>query len=104
MGVDRCTHCSGILFDAHEREKLLELGLAAAVDVGDESMGRRYDAVNSIDCPRCKVRMLRMVDVRNSDVHFEQCADCGSSFLDAGELRALGRQSLGDWLRRMLGS
>lgn len=92
--VDRCERCRGLWFDGHERADLLALPGSEAVDEGPNSASRRVLALEQIDCLRCKVRMVRMVDPRHPEVHYEQCADCGGSFLDAGEFRALKKQGL----------
>lgn len=101
--VDRCTHCRGLWFDAGEREKLMALDGSERLDIGTESARARWDPVDTIDCPRCEVRMLRLVDARTPSVHFEQCAECGGSFLDAGEFRALKPKTLRALLRGLLG-
>lgn len=100
--VDRCTACSGLWLDAHERERLLAAGAAAKIDVGDAKLGRQLDQLRSVPCPRCSGRMVSMVDADHPDVHFEQCAACGGSYLDAGELRELSRSNLRTLLTRLV--
>ncbi|MCC6217360.1 MAG: zf-TFIIB domain-containing protein [Polyangiaceae bacterium] len=102
-GVHRCGTCRGLLLDPLARERLLETDGAESLDAGTDSVGKRWDVVDAVVCPRCNVRMVRLVDARGPDVHFEQCADCGSSFLDAGELRRLRRARSGGFWRRLLG-
>lgn len=101
VAVDRCTHCGGIWFDAREKERLLAAHGAEQIDTGDVRIARQLDQLRAIECPRCDARMVRMTDVRKPDVKFEQCAGCGGSFLDAGELRLLEKETLGELLRAL---
>ena len=101
--IDRCTGCGGIWFDANERESLLATANGArAVDTGDPKLGQQMNENDRINCPHCTTQMIRMVDNDRPDIHFEQCAACGGSFLDAGELRELKRVTLSRVLQRLL--
>ena len=101
--VDRCTDCGGIWFDAHERETLLTArGGVRAVDTGDPTVGQRMNERDRISCPRCTTQMVRMVDQDRPDIRYEQCAVCGGSFLDAGELLDLNRMTLSRILQNLL--
>ncbi len=101
--VDRCANCGGIWFDAHEREALLATRSGArAVDTGDRAVGRRMNEQDRIHCPHCTTQMIRMVDNERPDIRYEQCAACGGSFLDAGELRDLRRLTLTGVLGKLL--
>ena len=101
--IDRCTRCQGIWFDARERERLLEAKGSESIDVGDVLKGRELNQLDRIECPRCKTRMVRMVDRDQPHIWFEQCAACGGSFFDAGEFRDLKEQTFGDFFRSLFG-
>jgi Zn-finger nucleic acid-binding protein len=101
--VDRCSRCKGLWLDRGERESLLAAGVTDELDVGTDSLGRRWDAVQDVACPRCHTRCVRMTDAREPDVHFELCPSCGGSFFDAGELRRLEPRGFGARLRHFLG-
>ena len=39
-------------------------------------------------CPQCEfVPLIRMVDVKQPDLHFESCKECYGRYYDAGEFR-----------------
>ncbi len=90
--VDRCSRCRGLWFDRGERERLLESVGAEQLDDGTDALGRRWNPITNVQCPRCRVRTVSLVDPRHPEVGFEQCPDCGGSFLDAGEFRKLRRR------------
>jgi len=98
IDVDRCTGCQGLWFDLLEDERIAKAGEAASVDVGDAAQA--LDSRQRIDCPRCRTRMISMVDVDQPEIHFESCKFCYGRFLDAGEFRRLtddGSQLLARW-------
>src|SRR6266540_2201786 len=61
--VDNCTGCHGIFFDEFEKEQLLKMKGAEAIDFGDPVVSRKFNKVDRIDCLRCGSRMIRMVDL-----------------------------------------
>ena len=85
--VDRCTRCRGLFFDALEPEKLKALAGSERIDDGDSEVGRKWDEVDRIDCPRDSTRMVRLTVPRQYHLHYEQCPVCSGSFFDAGEFR-----------------
>ena len=99
--VDRCTGCEGIWFDAQERQKLAEMDGSEAIDTGDPKVGKEYNKVDDIDCPRCKTRMIRMVDPQQPHIWFESCTVCGGAYFDAGEFTDYKQHTWGDVLKRM---
>jgi len=100
--VDRCTNCRGIWFDMLEKEELKAQEGSEIIDSGDRSVGRKFDKVDRIDCPVCKVPMLRMVDARQPHIHFESCPACYGAFFDAGEFRDFKQESMFDLLRDLV--
>lgn len=97
--VDRCTRCQGLWFDASEREDLLKKRGAESIDTGNADEGREMNRIDRINCPRCHVRMVKMVDARQHHIWYEGCAMCGGSFMDAGEFRDLKAYTVVDFFR-----
>lgn len=89
--VDRCKTCQGIWFDAGERDWLRDYAAAAAIDTGDPSTGRERNEINTYRCPRCNGGMLRRVELKQPQVHYEECTSCRGSYFDAGEFVDLAR-------------
>ena len=100
--IDRCTTCEGLWFDAGEIEALRGKEAAAALDTGSAAVGRKSNALDSYQCPRCSGAMVRVVDARQPHVWFETCSSCKGSFLDAGELRDLATVSLADFFKDLV--
>jgi Zn-finger nucleic acid-binding protein len=97
--VDRCTGCGGLWLDALDERQLLSRKGSESLDTGDASVGASRDAQGKVDCPRCRTRMVRMVDREQPHIWFERCSVCGGTFLDAGELRDLAEHSVADAFR-----
>ena len=97
--VDRCTDCHGLFFDEFEKEQLRKMKGAAALDCGDAKIGREFNQVDCINCPRCGSQMIRMVDVEQPHIWFEHCTVCGGSFFDAGEFRDLTHHTVLDFFK-----
>jgi uncharacterized protein len=100
--VDRCTNCQGIFFDEFEKELLQKMKGADAIDVGDAALGKDFNRVDLIDCPRCGSRMIRMVDLEQHHIWFEHCTVCGGSFFDAGEFRDLAHHTILDFFKDLV--
>ena len=97
--VDRCTCCQGIFFDEFEKAQLQKMKGADAIDIGDAKVGRQFNKVDRINCPRCSSRMIRMVDLDQPHIWFEHCTVCGGSFFDAGEFKDLKHHTILDFFR-----
>lgn len=100
--VDRCEHCNGMWFDAGEIEELSNSAAAAALDTGDEQVGRELNAERHYECPRCYGEMESVSDKRQPHIHFESCTTCHGSFLDAGEFRDLAKLTVGEFFRSIV--
>ena len=103
MTVDRCIGCHGLWFDALELESVVAGRGGRKLDIGDAEVGKQLDSTDRIECPRCRISMIRLVDSRHPEVRYEQCSVCGGAFLDAGELTAIEKRTLGEVLRGFLG-
>jgi len=83
--VDRCRGCKGIWFDMHEQEDLKSMPGSESIDIGDPSVGKKYNRVDRINCPVCEAPMIRMVDRHHPHIWYEACTLCYGVFFDAGE-------------------
>src|SRR5262245_3070792 len=80
--VNRCTDCQGIWFDEFEKDDLLKMKNSERIDIGNAKVGREFDRVDCILCPRCDSRMIRLAALTQPHIHFEHCTVCGGCFLD----------------------
>ena len=87
--VDRCKLCKGLWFDMLEKEDLVSIEGSESIDIGNTALGERYDSLQRVDCPKCHVEMLPMVDKDQTHIHYESCPTCFGTFFDAGEFRDL---------------
>ncbi len=75
--IDRCPHCFGIWADGKERIKLVaHKKLANMIDIGPEEVGKQYDKITDIDCPRCGDRMQHLQHPDQKHIGFEECRRC----------------------------
>ena len=100
--VDRCTKCRGIWFDRLEKEALKRLEGSERVDVGDPKVGKEYNKIGKVKCPRCKTQMISMADAEQPHIRFEVCVICDGSFLDAGEFKDYKEETLLDFFKDLL--
>lgn len=99
VAVDRCTACHGLWFDRSEDEKLRYRRGAEVIDDGDARVGKKNNDVRDAKCPKCSVRMIRMVDAEQPHIWYESCGSCGGVYFDAGEFRDLRSVTIFDKLR-----
>ena len=97
--VDRCTGCKGIWFDLMALETLEALEGSETIDVGNPTVGKKYNEVENIVCPVCHTPMVRMVDLEQPHIWFEKCSGCSGSFFDAGEFRDIKEENLIDFIK-----
>ncbi len=100
--IDRCMGCGGLWFDASEKETLERSESARAIDTGDARAGREWNKTFHVDCPRCSVRMDRVVDRTQFHVEFESCPRCGGTYFDAGEFKDLASLSVMERMRKLV--
>jgi Zn-finger nucleic acid-binding protein len=99
--AERCTGCSGLWLGRRQREELLALPGAEAIDCGPTPSGRTRYKLDRRPCPKCGGgQLVRRPAGEGAAVSHEHCAVCGGSFFDAGEFRKLKEPSL--W-ERVLG-
>lgn len=86
--VDRCITCKGIWFDSLEAEQLKVIQGSESLDIGDPEVGHEFNAVQGdVNCPKCSVTMLRILDIDQHLVWYEKCPQCQGVWLDAGEFK-----------------
>ena len=83
--VDRCTACQGLWFDALEKEHLDTMRGSESIDIG--AAAPAAGPIKTLICPVCHTQMIKMVDHRHPDVHYESCSVCFGLFFDSGEFR-----------------
>ncbi len=82
--VDRCTNCKGIWFDTGEAEALKDKWMSEFIDSGDPDIGKKFNEIEDIDCPRCGKRMSKVSVGKQPHIWYEACNEHGV-YLDAGE-------------------
>jgi len=82
--IDKCQRCSGIWFDHGEAEKLKDEWTSISLDDGDKNIGKIYNEITNIDCPRCLKPMQSRNDPKQQHIQYEVCSEHGV-FMDAGE-------------------
>lgn len=102
--VDRCKGCKGIWFDEFEAGDLKGLKGAESIDTGDPSVGKEYNQIGDIHCPKCEAKMIKMVDNRQPHIWYEGCAACYGLFFDAGEFADYKEENFLDFFKDLLAS
>ena len=97
--VDRCVNCRGIWFDMLEADRLKKSEGSEAIDVGDAELGKSFNEIDRIQCPKCNEPMLRMVDGRQPHIWYESCPVCYGLFFDAGEFTDFKEETILDFFR-----
>ena len=100
--VDRCTECKGVWFDVMEKEDLTRIQGSDSIDIGDEHVGEKYNHMREINCPKCDVKMLPMVDKDQFHIKYESCPTCFGTFFDAGEFRDHSEHTVVERFRQMV--
>lgn len=97
LKVRRCNRCKGLFVPAGMTQKLLAAWSPETdVDTGSESLGKKYDKVDDIQCPVCKITMDKIEDPSQPHIWLENCSACGATFFDAGEFTDLREKTLSD--------
>lgn len=96
--IDRCNSCHGLWFDNGEAEKLKGDWMADFADSGDPGVGKTYNTVRDIQCPRCSKPMTKINDPKQRHLEYEACEEHGM-FMDAGEFTDYKHETLLDIFR-----
>ena len=100
--VDRCNNCGGIWFDAAEKKNLEQIEDAAIIDSGDKRVGKKYNEMRNINCPKCDVTMYRVADKTQFHIEYESCPACYGTFFDAGEFKDLNELTVVERFKKMV--
>ena len=100
--VDRCNQCGGIWFDAAEKKNLEQIDDAAIIDSGDRRVGKNYNEMRNINCPKCDVAMYRVADKTQFHIEYESCPACYGTFFDAGEFKDLNELTVVERFKKMV--
>ena len=71
------------------------------IDSGDPEIGKEYNKIDDIDCPRCSVRMEKISDPSQPHIWYEVCLEHGM-YLDAGEFTDFKYETLLDKFRDLV--
>jgi Zn-finger nucleic acid-binding protein len=96
--IDRCTHCQGLWFDGDEAQQLRKIEGSETLDKGKSALGRKYDSVEDINCPRCGRTMEKSFLWKQTHIWYEICREHGI-FMDAGEFTDFKFETLMDLFR-----
>jgi len=95
---DQCTSCKGFWFDTGEAEKLKDTWRPDFIDRGDPEVGKEFNKIRDIDCPRCGEKMDEISDPKQRHIKLETCREHGV-FMDAGEFRDYKNETVMDIFR-----
>lgn len=84
-----------------EHEDLQKLKGSEIVDIGDPDIGRQHNQKKDVQCPKCRVNMLKLSDPGHPEVEFEKCPVCHGAYFDAGEFRLLKESAVGKLFRQL---
>lgn len=101
--IDQCTSCKGLWFDNGEAEELKTSWMSDFLDSGDPSIGKTYNRVRDIQCPRCGKTMSKLTDKRQPHLEYEACEEHGM-FMDAGEFTDYKHETLMDLFKGLVAS
>ena len=103
ISVQRCNSCCGLLIEAEVVEKMQEeFMIEKFLDIGSVSIGKKYDKIQDIECPLCKIEMVKIEDPRQAHIWLESCPVCYRIFFDAGEFTDLNNITISDMFKRFL--
>ncbi|PCH61723.1 MAG: hypothetical protein COC19_04445 [SAR86 cluster bacterium] len=101
--IDQCDNCKGLWFDHGEAEQLKKDWMADFADSGDPEIGKSFNSVRDISCPRCGEPMIKVNDKKQSHLEYEVCKQHGM-FMDAGEFTDYKHETLLDRFRDLAAS
>lgn len=101
IGFQQCSGCYGLLIPVVVTRKLkANWSIDTNIDTGSETLGKKYDKIDDIKCPKCNAPMDKVEDPDQPHIWYEVCPGCGASFYDAGELTDLNEKSFSDFIKR----
>ena len=92
--LDDCADCGGIWFDAEELQRVKQATPEAWAKLEAQIAPRSAETtapkgVVVKKCPACGVEMHPYRYMFNSDVHLDECEQCGGTWVDDAELAAM---------------
>ncbi len=103
INLERCRVCYGLLVENHVLDRMRGKWMVETfLDIGAVSIGKKFDRVDDIQCPHCKVDMDKIVDPAQTHIWLESCPNCYRVFLDAGEFSDLKYETFGDKIKDLL--
>ena len=99
--IDQCTSCKGLWFDIGEAEQLKKSWMSDFLDTGDPKIGKTYNRVRDVHCPRCGKGMNKLTDKGQPHLEYEACEEHGM-FMDAGEFTDYKHETLLDFFRGII--
>ena len=92
--LDDCPDCGGIWFDADELKQVRSAGPDAWTNLEAQIAPRDPNTTAPSPnyekkCPKCAVLMRPYRYMVNSDVHLDECEQCGGAWVDDSELAAM---------------
>lgn len=103
VAIDQCSSCKGLWFDNGEAEQLKASWMSDFLDSGDPRIGKTYNRVRDIQCPRCKKEMQKVNDAKQRHLQYEICPEHGM-FMDAGEFTDYKHETLLDIFKGLIAS
>jgi ribosomal protein S27AE len=85
-----------------EKDDLAKIDGSEVIDIGSKQVGEKYRDMQNVDCPRCGVKMIPMVDKDQFHIKYESCPICYGTFFDAGEFRDLKEHTVLERFSEML--
>ena len=99
IDIDVCQNgCKGIWFDQGELCRLDEKneGLGTALEAALRSPRDNQGQRGPLTCPKCSIPMHTHKYKRAKEVNVDECYQCGSFFLDSGELTEIRDHYMSD--------
>ena len=100
--IERCTSCKGLWFDMLKHEDLKKLSGSEVIDTGDPEIGKVYNKIDRINCPKCSTEMIRMADRHQHHIWYEGCHQCYGVFFDAGEFTDYKEETIMDYIKDLI--
>ena len=85
--IDRCSDCCGLWFDKMEHVELTLEDRAYLIDVRALDRAKQFNKIRDIDCPHCKIRLIKINAKGKKEHCWEACKNCRGVFFDSGEFR-----------------
>lgn len=101
--VERCVDCKGIWFDSLEAQTLKEIEGSETLDVGQPETGSKFNEVGDINCPKCRTKMTKMVELNQPHIWYEKCPVCYGIWFDAGEFKDYKEENFMDAVKGLFG-